>query len=1536
MNVQKRMIALHHIDAPWRPGDLVQREGRIVRQGNINDEVEIFRYTTQGSYDARLWQMLATKADVIEQAMSDDLTVREVDELGPIVMEYQDIMGGATGNPLIMKKVTLEAEILKLNAEYEGFLRRQAGQRKELRDIPPEIKNQRALIEQKRGDIKVRDSHEPLFKINTGTFDTKTQRKEAGLALVAALAEHTKAPAAVPIHFGSYRGFKLLAVPKLSEAKVEAGKIVTKWARPQLQVKYPSGGVQTFDVESDSGAGGISHTELIVNKTLEDWIDKARVAIETKEEEKKRLEGALGKPWDKADRLKAAGRELKDVSQKLGVEANARPATQPDLQIVDDSDDDDDTTAAPKKKTGGAGLMGYGYMRQAAPEEDAYEEEPYEGEPYEEESDDDGDEDEAGTQQSGTYGARKDLPWKDSRHALDLSEDDADLDIDPVSRREILADLKTRINKATDSKVPVRKGKLPSTANGIYSPFYHFIRLRGNDRMQILTHEFAHHINNVLWSNAGGRARDAMIEASPEMRAHAPELLRIASPTASNKQDPLTEGFAEFLRYWVTKPGVARKYAPGFTDYFESEFKRDHPEVYEALEYVREKVQRWIRQGALKRLGMTIDIGPYEAWLRRAGNAVKTLSDKEKRERWLEETRDQISENFEATTSAFGRLMIDANRPIAEAQAEMETLHGKPLGDKHDAVMQAASIPQTEARALHFVRYGTFGRNYSVNGESLETILRSVPHLMNPTEATAGRGVLRLYLVAKRAIEKGRQTNPETGRNIETGIDPGDARKVRDLEKQFPELPAVAKRIYEWNDRLLDLASDFFTPEQMDRIRKMNQNYVPFQRVIETADYVQAGRGAEAQQKLVNVGRPVKRMFGSEADIIDPFESMIRNAYTIISAMERNKTAQMFFGSVDQIEGLGNIAYPVKFDTKVIPIGLKEILQKMKANNIPLPLGLTEKDLELVFRFYRSSGVPNAAKGEVTVWHNGERTVREVQRPELFRALSRLDQDEMHVLMKVLGMPAQLLRKAATSWSLDFPIANFWRDMWTAFLQSDSGFKPIDVARGAARLWKKDELYQEWLRSGGAMSGHMGLDREALQSMIKDMQQSPRGKALSMLNPLQAIQALSEISDEMIRLGEFSAARDPQWWNKSTLGEKRRAVSLQRAGLRSADATLRFTRQGEWARQINKLIPFFSASINGTARFAELHSPRKKNRKRMMRTMLRAFTSITVPTVMLWLMNKDDEDYQQLPQWQRDYFWNIPVPKGVMPEWWEKWMGPFITIPRPFLWGQIYGAFPERMLEKHWQENPLAFDDYWANLATGALPGAMPPLFAVVSEIWANKSLFTGKPIEQSYHGQPPEAQYRSNPHTTDFAKAAAQMLAKSETTKSLELSPAKIDQAIGTLTAAFGRDIAKLLGVFTGDRIGKGNILPPAVPQAADVPIVRRFVTRLSTQSTAGYFLHERLTELNQKEKSHKDGYKGAEGLTAEEVKEQEILTEAREEMSDLYNELNELKDKPSADRAANREKEDDYVRKIKHTAFVAMKEVFRERKVAHPAGTH
>ena len=103
-NVQARAVALHHLDCPWRPADVAQREGRILRQGNLNDEVQILRYVTEQSFDGYMWQTVERKARFIAQVMRGRLDVREIEDIGDAALSYNEVKALAAGNPLLMEK----------------------------------------------------------------------------------------------------------------------------------------------------------------------------------------------------------------------------------------------------------------------------------------------------------------------------------------------------------------------------------------------------------------------------------------------------------------------------------------------------------------------------------------------------------------------------------------------------------------------------------------------------------------------------------------------------------------------------------------------------------------------------------------------------------------------------------------------------------------------------------------------------------------------------------------------------------------------------------------------------------------------------------------------------------------------------------------------------------------------------------------------------------------------------------------------------------------------------------------------------------------------------------------------------------------------------------------------------------------------------------------------------------------------------------------------------------------------------------------
>ena len=158
-NVQKRLAALHHLDAPWKPAEVEQREGRILRQGNGNDTVAIYRYVTEGSFDAYMWQALETKARFISQVMTGESAARRAEDIGGQELSYAEVKAIASGNPAVLTLADADAElqrlaILKRNHDDEQFLARRA-----IRDLPETIRRLKGRLDNLSADEATAAAH---------------------------------------------------------------------------------------------------------------------------------------------------------------------------------------------------------------------------------------------------------------------------------------------------------------------------------------------------------------------------------------------------------------------------------------------------------------------------------------------------------------------------------------------------------------------------------------------------------------------------------------------------------------------------------------------------------------------------------------------------------------------------------------------------------------------------------------------------------------------------------------------------------------------------------------------------------------------------------------------------------------------------------------------------------------------------------------------------------------------------------------------------------------------------------------------------------------------------------------------------------------------------------------------------------------------------------------------------------------------------------------------------------------------------------
>ena len=210
-NVQDRLIALHHLDVPWRPSDIEQQEGRILRQGNMNDKVKIFRYVTEGTFDSYSWQLIENKQKFIGQIMTSKSPVRSCEDIDEAALSYAEVKALATGNPYIKEKMDLDIQVSKLKLLKANH----TSQRYRLEDniakhYPMQITALKERLEGYRADIQTYAAHKPVdkdaFSMKIGNR-TYTDKKKAGAALIDMCRSAKQPNMAVTI--GEYQGFKM-------------------------------------------------------------------------------------------------------------------------------------------------------------------------------------------------------------------------------------------------------------------------------------------------------------------------------------------------------------------------------------------------------------------------------------------------------------------------------------------------------------------------------------------------------------------------------------------------------------------------------------------------------------------------------------------------------------------------------------------------------------------------------------------------------------------------------------------------------------------------------------------------------------------------------------------------------------------------------------------------------------------------------------------------------------------------------------------------------------------------------------------------------------------------------------------------------------------------------------------------------------------------------------------------------------------------------------------------------------------------------
>ena len=305
-NVQDKLIALHDVDCPWRPSDLEQRSGRIVRQGNENPQVDIYRYVTEQTFDAYLYQLVEGKQKFASQIMTSKSPVRSAEDIDETALSYAEIKMLATGNPYIKEKMDLDIQVQKLKMLKSNFLSEKYGlEDKVIKFYPQQIAYLKSRVEGLTKDVETAKLHpkpideQPLGMMVSGV--SYSEKAEAGQAIINAC-KSMNSPDAIPL--GEYRGFQM----ELYFDTVQRNYVVKLKGETSRDV--PLG---------DDSHGNIVRIDNGIER-FEETLADTKNSLENTEKQFETAKQEIEKPFAKEEELKAKTARLDELNILLNMD----------------------------------------------------------------------------------------------------------------------------------------------------------------------------------------------------------------------------------------------------------------------------------------------------------------------------------------------------------------------------------------------------------------------------------------------------------------------------------------------------------------------------------------------------------------------------------------------------------------------------------------------------------------------------------------------------------------------------------------------------------------------------------------------------------------------------------------------------------------------------------------------------------------------------------------------------------------------------------------------------------------------------------------------------------------------------------------------------------------------------------------------------------------------------------------------------------------------------------------------------------------
>jgi len=776
---------------------------------------------------------------------------------------------------------------------------------------------------------------------------------------------------------------------------------------------------------------------------------------------------------------------------------------------------------------------------------------------------------------------------------------------------------------------PVRVGHFRN-ALGIFKVGPEIVRTQQANDLETVAHEMGHLLQKYLFPKGVRGQGEGQSFVAAVLRQWRKELIPLAYPGAKVKS---IEGFAEFVRYYLTQPEVAQQKAPGFFVEFERRLGEQDPVIRDGLMQFRKDFTDWNTATPLAR-----------------GQALISYDSERLR-----------FPGWQRSWEQFYAAAFDMLSPIRFSTERMTG--GQKLPAHLDPYVLARLTKGNQGKADAFLRYNTFDiTTRQPNGEPLGAVLRDVGDVLRAT----GRSLKAwdTYLVARRTLvdlvgRRRLKSLSATGHGAlptlsPSGMSVSDASAITSM---FPDFEPLAVRFSAYADRLLQvMVGSFLNPERYLTIRAMNRAYAPFYRLMENQE---ASFGGRMDRRFANLAQPIKKLVGSQKEILSPTETMIRNTYAFLNLVENNRVISALADLAETTPGSAIVMDKVPWPEKMTTFELGEIRKVLKDAG----LELDEETAQYVARIFRPAPVLPSGERLVYRWKQGDKQAWQVMERELYRALMNLGPHQFTLLVKFFAIPARMLR-AGVAMNPAYGGRNFGKDQVAALIQSEAGSMPLgDWGQGIFAVVNATPLYVEFLASGAAQSILTGLERAGIQRSVAELMRSKLDSRTRMiLNPIHLARTINEISEQATRVGgEYRRSRKA--------GE-----SVEESAIRAREGLQDFARMGWLIPPINLIVAYFAPWLGG------LDKAVRTAWTRPVRFWTYMAALMTTSLLLYLFVNRGKQAYHDTPQGIRDSSWLIIYGEDEHTK--------INLVPKPWDYGPLFASGTERILEWIDGKNP--------------------------------------------------------------------------------------------------------------------------------------------------------------------------------------------------------------------------------------------------------